>query len=272
MNKAALISLGALLAIACAAPTTEQAPVGDGDGDGNNGSGGTTGSGGTVVTGVGGTTPGAGGTAPGAGGTIAGAGGSVVPGAGGAVLGAGGTTMVGANCSAAGWTANNGYADNGTMCGFAWTSGWDGATVSPPCGTAGPCFEASAAEICLDATIPAEADPMYPGAMIGWNVGQAADSATPGNWTATGTGLTANFTATGATGATRVVIQSGSTDYCAAATSGMAIPWSSFTVGCWTPGGAQFSAGMPVKAIAVQVNSAAAEQTVNLCLTSVVNN
>lgn len=280
MNKAALLSLSALVAIACAAPTTP-GPEDTGDGDGDNGGDGDTpstggtvaGTGGTIVAGTGGTVVGStGGTTAGTGGVVLNTGGTV-SGTGGTVVGGtGGSTPIGANCSATAWTANNGYADNGTMCGFAWTTGWDGATVTPPCGTAGPCFETAGTELCLDATIPASADPMYPGAMIGWNVGQAVDSATPGNWTATGTGLTANFTATGATGQARVVIQSGATDYCANVVSGMTVPWSGFTVGCWEAGGAAFSAGMPVKAVAVQINSTDAAQTVNLCLTSITNN
>ena len=159
------------------------------------------------------------------------------------------------------------------MCGYAWTTGWDGATVVPACDmTVGSCFEAAGAELCATGTIPASADPAYPGMMIGWNAQQDDMGGANATWTASGAGLTATFTATGATGQTRIVIQSGATDYCANATSGMAIPWSGFTVGCWEVGGAAFSAGMPVTALGIQVNSTDAAQSVDLCVTGVTVN
>lgn len=269
MNKAALFSLSALVAIACAAPTSDEEPVyGDGDGDATGSGGVAAGSGGFVLGSSGGSTAttSGGATAVGSGGTPGGTSGGAPS------TTSGGAPPIGATCSATGWEANNGYADNGQMCGFAWTSGWDGATVDPPCGT-GACFETQGAELCATAEIPAEvADTSYPGAMIGWNAAQNAEGGTNATWTASGTGLTATFTATGATGATRVVIQSGASDYCAEATSGVAIPWASFKTECWGATGSAFSAGMPVTAVAVQVNSAMAAQSVNLCVESIVVN
>lgn len=247
-----LILLSLFSAGACAAPTDG----GDGDGDTIMGAGGT-----GVVTGAGGV-------------VNTSAGGTVNTGAGGTVnTGAGGTVAGPANCTGTTFSPVEGFADNGTLCGYAWTAtNGQGETIDPPCGTAGPCFTGST--LCATASIPANADPVYTGVMIGWNVGQESGAASAGTWTATGTGLTVNYTATGATGEVRIIIQSGGSDYCAPmASSGQMIPWSGFTQSCWQAGGAAFTAGSPVTAVAVQINGADMAQTVsNFCLDSVTVN
>ncbi len=264
MNKAALFTLPALVSLACAAPTSEPVTYDEGSGGATMGSGGGVGTGGVVQASSGGAPAGSGGSL-GSGGALTGSGG--------ALAGSGGAVAAGVTCtSAAGFVANNGYGDNGSMCGFAWTTAWDTATITPPCGTAGPCFEDQGAELCGTGDVPASADPLYPGMMIGWNAAQGPEGGAIGTWTATGTGLTPTFTTTG-TGQVRVVIQSGASDYCANATSGSPIPWSGFTIGCWEAGGAAFSAGMPVTAVAVQLNSTETAQTgVSLCLDGITVN
>ncbi len=247
-----------LLALGCAAETGS---TDRGSGSGTGGfvaaTGGAVGTGGVVggtgaVTGTGGVVSGTGGVVSGTGGVVSGTG--------------GGATAV--TCTGA--ATSDGYMDNGTLCGYAWTSAYDGAEIDPPCGS-GACF--TGAEVCASGTIPANST-VYPGAMIGWNVAQASGSSTSGTWTATGSGITVNFTNGGATGEMRVLIQSGGTDYCAPnATSGQMIPWSGFTVGCWEAGGAAFSAGSAVDAIAVQINGSDAAQTFsNFCISSVAVN
>jgi len=252
-----------------------------GDGGGSGGgttdgatSGGAPSSGGVGGPGSGGLPTGSGGVPGGSGGVPGGSGG-VPGGAGGAPTGSGGGT--GAACEAT--ATNNGYMDNGTLCGYAWTAvNGEGEPIDPPCTTSdgSDCF--MGATICASAEIPAN-DPensVYTGAMVGWNVGQPSGTSTAGTWVATGTGITVNYTATGATGEVRVMVQSGSTDYCAVATSGQAIPWASFTKECWTGGAMSpaFSAGSPIKAIVVQVNGSdtAAQSVSALCLESVTVN
>jgi hypothetical protein len=264
----------AAVAVGCAAESS--------GGDGTNPffTGGATASGGVTGTGAVAATGGAVGTggytatggAVGTGGVVA-TGGAV--GTGGAVatggaVGTGGTTAV----ACTGAATLDGYLDNGTMCGYAWTAGYDGGTIDPPCGTAGPCF--TGATICATGELAAADDTAmtYPGIMIGWNVSQASGATTSGTWAATGTGLTPTFTVTGATGDVRLVVQTAGGDYCAKATSGTAIPWASFVTNCWTGGTPQtpLPAGAAIKAVAVQVNSSTAAQSItNFCLTSITN-
>lgn len=166
-----------------------------------------------------------------------------------------------------------GYADNGQMCGFAWTASFPEAdaavTITPPCalGDGTDCF--TGADLCTTATVPAStAEPAYyPGVIIGWNAAQAAGSTANGSWTATGTGLTPTFTTTG-TGEVRVVLKSGTSEYCATATSGSPIPWASFKVECWDATSvASFAAGMPISQVMLQLNAGTTAQTaVDFCL------
>jgi hypothetical protein len=142
----------------------------------------------------------------------------------------------------------------------------EGETIDPPCGT-GACF--TGGSICACASIPAYAAPSYTGVMIGWNV-QQDSLGNEGTWTATGTGLTVNWTATGATGQTRVLVQTAAGDYCANATSGMTVPWANFKLQCYNEvPGASFTPGSQVKAIAVQINGddSAAQSVTDFCIT-----
>lgn len=270
MNKAALFSLTALIGFACAAPTEGEGGDGDGDGlmygdgDGQMNTGG-------LVTGSGGVAGVTGGTTGSGGAPVTGSGGAV--GSGGTpVVGSGGAPPAGVTCSGAGFTVSDGYVDNGTTCGYAFTVSWDGATADPPC-AGGVCFEGAGTELCATGNIPATADPMYPGMGIGFNAKQGSDGAAEQVWTTTGTGVTVNYTATGATGPVRVVLVNGTTGYCAAATPGAMIPWASFNTACWDDSGSAFSAGMPITSIQLQVNSdVAAQPSVNVCLTDLTIN
>jgi hypothetical protein len=86
-------------------------------------------------------------------------------------------------------------------------------------------------------------------------------------------GLTATFSATGATGVTRLVVASGGSDYCAEVASGDFVPWSGFTVECWEQGGASLSAGSPISQVGVQLNAASLSQNItDFCIESIVVN
>jgi hypothetical protein len=176
----------------------------------------------------------------------------------------------------------DGYMDNGTMCGYAWTAqnktaaGAEiaGQTIEPPCGTGGVCFTGST--ICATGSIPANdaASEIYSGIMIGWNVAQASGATTSSTYAATGTGITVNYTATGATGQVRVILKAGSAEYCAPATSGVAIPWSSFKTECWGTTGTALPSGAAISQLMVQINGSdtAAQTVTNFCIDSVTNN
>jgi hypothetical protein len=98
--------------------------------------------------------------------------------------------------------------------------------------------------------------------MVGWNVAQNS-AGIESTWAASGSGITVTFDKGGATGEARVLLQVGTTDYCAAnVTSGEALSWSDFSVECWE-GGLQtpvFTAGTGVTAIGVQITGGEAEQ------------
>jgi len=275
MNRLRLgmLSLAGFVWLGCSAASTN--PI-TGTG-GATGSGGSTGTGGFVtgtggfVTGTGGVHTGTGGVVTGTGGIVTGTGG-VVTGTGGVVAGTGGTSA-GVECTGA--TTAEGYMDNGTLCGYAWTATNEkGETIDPPCGTdGGVCF--TGATVCATATIPANDPPDYTGVMIGWNVQQKSGASSTSTWNATGTGITVAFNDGGATGVVRVIVQSANTDYCADAPSSPAtFTWSDFHKECYnSPMGAAFAAGSPITAIAVQVNGEdVAQSLTNFCLTSVTNN
>ncbi len=245
------------------------------------GSGGAPGSGG-VPLGSGGAPLGSGGVHTGSGGVHLGSGG-VPAGSGGVPAGSGGGGSTTVMCTTGGAETLNGYIDNGTMCGYAWTgmnknagAAIPGQSIDPPCGTATGAVCFTGATVCATAEIPANDPPAYSGVMIGWNVSQANGSDTAGTWNATGTGITVTFNDGGATGVVRVLVQSAGTDYCAdAAASPATFTWAQFKKECYnaTPGAA-FAAGSPVTAIAVQVNGSdtAAQSLTDFCLTSVALN
>ncbi len=247
----AALSLGL---VACAAGD-------DGEGTGNNNN--NNGAGGLVAgdTGGGPGLPGATGGAPGATGGAA-------PGATGGVPGAGGTTAVTVECPPAGADfATDGFASNGTLCGYIFTGSWDGATVEPPCGT-GACFVG--ASTCATGSVPAEdaATMSYPGILVGMNVQQNSmgDEST---WPSSGAGLTFTFTATGAE-SVRAVVQVGATDYCFdGVTSGTPVPWSSFRTSCWDTTGTALPAGSAIKAVLLQVPAKTMAQTPEVCFNGV---
>ncbi len=252
---------------------------------GGSGSADTGGSGGTINTGgSGGYTGGSGGADTGGSGGIINTGGS-----GGDTGGSGGTGGTGGDFSTGGSGGTggstitcgaslgilDGYYDNGTMCGYAWTTGFDGGTIDPACGL-NACF--IGATLCASGSIPANdtVNNIYPGIAIGWNVAQGSGAPIVSNYTTTGIGITVNFTVTGVTGEVRVALQaSDGHDYCATATSGTAIPWTSFKTNCWAGGTQQdpLPASSAIRAIVVQLFGADTPQTItDFCVNSVVNN
>lgn len=290
---------GLILLAACAAPLVPDDSTlvgGSGGGVGDPGTGGAVGAGGMVfgtdsggATGVGGAVAGIGGAVAGVGGAVAGVGGAVagvggaaagaggaVAGVGGATTSSGGATSGGADCSASSFTVTDNHVDNGTLCGYAWTGFNDQdkegvtprATITPACGE-DPCFEGTS--ICASGTIPASADPVYPGVMIGWSMQNTSGDETP--WTSSGSGLSLTFATGGATGPTKITIESGSKQYCAYTSSGVSVPWGDFTVDCWDAGGAAFSVGTEIDAIILQIDSIDTAQTFSdFCLTGAATN
>jgi hypothetical protein len=197
---------------------------------------------------------------------------------GGAASSTGGTgvSLGGANtssaCTAASFTVTNGYADNGTFCGYARTAKHNYALtveiVEPPCGTGEACFEGPG--LCADITLEAN-DPLvsvYTGARIVWNIAQASGAATADTFVDGFTSVTPTFTAAGFTGEIRVILQSSSKDYCVPnAKSGTAIPFSGFKKACWESDASAISVGTPIEAISLEVNGTDTPQAGRLCLT-----
>jgi hypothetical protein len=154
-----------------------------------------------------------------------------------------------------------------------------GETIDPPCGDAGACFEDGGTSLCATGSIPAndpdaldadgEPAPIYTGVMIGINAADEGDT-----WTSTGSGITVTFDTGGATaGDVRVLVKVGETDYCSPATSGAALSWGDFTVGCWEPGGAALPASAAIKSFMVQINGAETAQTfTDFCVSDIVVN
>lgn len=230
-------------------------------------SGSNSGGSGGLVSGDGGGTATGGGTSTG-GGTATGGGTST-----------GGGSNVTIECTGSGFSIENGYVDTGTLCGYGWTATFSTGreTIDPPCGS-GTCFE-GATELCADATI-GQGDPwvsaaepgVHTGIVLGFGVAEGKEAG-KGTYTTSGTGLTVNysFNASGGTpSGQRIVISSGTSEYCAEGTSGVAIPWGSFQRECWE-GGAQtpFTAGSPIDKVSVQIlGSYEADVTVtDFCIT-----
>jgi len=215
----------------------------------------------------------------GSGGSAQGTGGAVVGvGTGGTIVGVGtgGATDSGPVCGEpAGTMIAGGYINNGEICGFAWTATNDeGETIVPPCGDGGVCF--SGTEICASGTIPANdaTTESYTGIMIGINAQQKNDDSAEGTWTASGS-LGLKWTAGGATGEPRILIQTSGGDYCVPnAKSGTTYSITEFVKECWE-GGKQspaLTAATAVKGIALQINGDDTEQTFDgLCITDIIN-
>jgi hypothetical protein len=240
-------------------------PAGTGGGA-SGGSGG--GSAGTGGRGSGGSAPGSGGSTPGSGGTNPGSGGSA-PGSGGSAPGSGGA-IVPPPCAGAmeSTVATNGYFDNGTWHGYAYTFGPAG-QVSPACPT--PCYQQSGKYLCASGTLAA--DPTFSSVVgFGWNVNQPTSSTPVGAVTPTGTGVRIN--APGATTSMRIDINDGVNHWCAQlpAVGGGAIPWSMFRRECWAGGVNEQYPMLPFHKMEILVPSSAA-QAIPYCVCVVsVNN
>lgn len=183
-------------------------------------------------------------------------------------------------CAGTAWGVDNGYVDNGTWCGYGYTAAWDGAMVMPAT------FE-GLTELCASgATNGMEADPSYPGLEVGFGVKQhMTEAGNESSWPISSTGITIDFTATGATGDGAVVIKLGipgttASSYAVRLTAAQAssgsvtLTWSEFNTAPWDGSGMSPAAGTEISQIAVQVRATAeAAQTVSsLCINSVTLN
>ncbi|MES1205261.1 MAG: hypothetical protein ABUS79_04925 [Pseudomonadota bacterium] len=238
------------------------------------GSGGSTGftTGGSTGSGTGGSTGfnSGGSTGNGTGGSTGfNSGGSTGNGTGGSTgAGTGGTVVAGGMDNA---SAMNGYIDNGTWKGYAFTSSYGtGVSIMPMCDDAGtlPCFKTAAKHLCAAGSVPASDTA---GAQLGFNLNQAMLPPNPVNTVTPGqTGL--SLTLSGSTAGLRVQIQAGTSRWCANVTGpSTMIPWTMFNTMCWNaPAGVPFAAGTPISSVAIVApGTMATASTFNFCLVDV---
>jgi hypothetical protein len=190
---------------------------------------------------------------------------------------AGGDTAVGTDGGGrSSQVVTDGYLTAGPWMGYGFTATDPGAAVIvPDCsGAAGCAPPFTGSDFCMHGTVTGRPD--YTGfAMLGWNVNQA-----------TGTGTTANTWAVPATGgvtvtvsnippstALRVQLQgtdphSGADRWCAALTSGVLMPWSSFTTNCYAGGTPQtpLTAGTPIQQGSILVPGLLTDLPFDVCL------
>ncbi len=167
-------------------------------------------------------------------------------------------------CSATTWTVTDGYVDNGTICGHAWTYTLaPGASVAPPC-NGGPCFTGT--ELCISGMLPAADFPSE--ILFGINTAQERNAGGPGYFALGGSGVTVDFTRGGFDGEVRLILDTGER-YCASLTSGEKLMWSDFSVGCSEEGPRppEFEPGTEVRAFLFQLNNAEEDQSFsNFCV------
>ena len=197
---------------------------------------------------------------------------------GGATAATGGTTgSTDVECSGSGWSVSNGYVDNGTWCGYAFTADWGTASVTPD-----EFGSETGDELCASGSIPAE-DPVeevYPGFMIGFAV--KSDGDVDQTWSASGTsGVSFDIVVAGASaeaGAIRIMVKTtdGPSDgysYWLPAGTGsgtISADWSDLTDMPWDPGaGEAMSASDEVEQVGVQIGGREdGPQTIsNFCIT-----
>ncbi len=140
--------------------------------------------------------------------------------------------------------------------GYAYTYTYGDATVTPPCGTGGVCFEADLKKVCANGSVPADDKS---GAGLGVNIAQESGTSTASTAAITGS---VKIQLKGAAAGMRISLAgtTSSNEWCyllkaadiTTINSGMlSIPAASFATECWTPGKAY--AGEDVKAIQVAV-------------------
>jgi hypothetical protein len=166
--------------------------------------------------------------------------------------------------------ANNGYGDNGTWKGYAFTTTFPttSATVKidPVCPS--PCFTMAAKQLCASGTVKGDTSGAS-GASLGWNVNQAEMMPNPVQTVATtGSGITVNVP--GLTSGMRVQISAGANQWCAPMPTGGSgtIKWGDFKTKCWEGGGAAYTAGTPIEAIQIVVPSTPSDVSFSFCLVS----
>lgn len=226
------------------------------------GTGGGTNTGG-AVTATGGAVAGTGGTVAGTGGTVAGTGGSVAA-TGGAAASTGGAASGGVECTGTAFAPVNGFYDTGDFCGYGFTYAFDhGGTIMPMD------FELQDEGMCATGSVPACADPEYPGVAIGINLAQDSNGIESA-FTVSGTGITVTYTAGGAT-SMQANILAGTKEYCAplSGTGSDTLAWSDFTQECWAAGGTALAAGTEIEQFHLQAQCDAAEEVTlaDFCLT-----
>jgi hypothetical protein len=170
---------------------------------------------------------------------------------------------------------SNGYVTAGPWSGYGFTATDPGkATITPTCGTScTPAFTGN--NFCMNGTVTGETD--YSGfAMLGWNVAQPADGGAASTWAVPASG---GITVTVANpGKTDLRLQLQGTDphtgtdrWCAALTSGMEIPWTSFVTNCWTGGTPQtaLAAGAPIEQASIIVPGTQSNLPFDVCLVDI---
>lgn len=110
------------------------------------------------------------------------------------------------------------------------------------------------------------------GCGVGINLNQAQGNMTTANtYALTGTGVTVTTSAVPSCTSARVILDEGGVTYCAALTSGVLIPWTTFNTACWDNSGTALTGAPTSKAIKIQfVASTTASCTFsNFCITQV---
>jgi hypothetical protein len=255
----------------------------DDDDDGGTGAGAMAGVGGSTGGGVnggsgGGSNGGTGGTGGGTGGGTSGgtggAAGGTVGGAGGATGGTAGGAGTGPMGGTGGAGPVTGYFTSGSWKGFAWTATFGvGNTIMPAS------FEGVADwPICANGTVAAVEDGSN-GAMVGWNLNQAATEDAPLAEVMPGNeGISVSITATVAAQLRLQIQAADGADnalhrWCAEIGTGgtdIFVPYSSFNTECW-PGGAgtAYDGTVPLTQVIIQVPSAPTAVPFDFCINSI---
>jgi hypothetical protein len=243
--------------------------------NGGTGGKGVTGGTGGAMGGSGGAMAGSGGATAGSGGSGAGMGGAATGGAAGASAGAAGSGTGGGNavtCDATFAVGSTGFvrapaAGGGCWHGYASAGGDATSTVMPT--TFAAC--GAACMLKFSGTVGASVDPTYLGVVyMGFNLNQASGAGTPAPVTPTGTGITVQYTNTGASPIVRVQIASGATRWCAPLTGATTtVPYAMFNTECWTGGAGTAYAKQPIDTLQLVIPGGMADAAFDVTLVSV---
>jgi hypothetical protein len=131
----------------------------------------------------------------------------------------------------------NGYFDNGTWAGFAFTAADQSSTISPADFSATP----SGSPFCVSGTV--NPDPSYANfALLGVNLNQAEDGTIVGPAFAAGSGIEVDIDNPLGSQMMVQLVGAGTGDmWCTYTTTGGIIPWGAFRRECWTQTGAPYA-------------------------------